>query len=104
SARALARATSPLSPYTTLFRSTIPSLGDQIQELLQKLPDRILRATDGIERLVNSPSVQGTVQDLGVVLRDVDLLVRDLRTEVKRSEEHTSELQSRFGLVCRLLL
>jgi paraquat-inducible protein B len=62
---------------------TIPSLGDQIQELLQKLPDKILRATDGIERLVNSPTVQGTVQDLGVALRDVDLLVRDLRTEVK---------------------
>jgi phospholipid/cholesterol/gamma-HCH transport system substrate-binding protein len=62
---------------------TIPSLGDQIQALLQKLPDKILRATDGIERLVNSPTVQGTVQDLGVVLRDVDLLVKDLRTEVK---------------------
>jgi phospholipid/cholesterol/gamma-HCH transport system substrate-binding protein len=62
---------------------TIPSLGDQIQALLQKLPDKILRATDGIERLVNSPTVQGTVQDLGVVLRDVDALVKDLRGEVK---------------------
>src|SRR2546422_2900215 len=27
-----------------------------------------------------------------------------LRTEVARSEEHTSELQSRLHLVCRLLL
>src|SRR5207249_6281222 len=26
------------------------------------------------------------------------------RTRMKRSEEHTSELQSRFDLVCRLLL
>src|SRR5437868_9849611 len=26
------------------------------------------------------------------------------RTQTKRSEEHTSELQSRFDLVCRLLL
>src|SRR5699024_11833143 len=32
-------------------------------------------------------------------------LVRDLHRELlERSEEHTSELQSRFDLVCRLLL
>lgn len=62
---------------------TIPSLGDKIQQALQKLPDTIVRATDGIERLVNSPAVQGTVADLGAALRDLDLLVRDLRAEVK---------------------
>src|SRR5699024_11568959 len=28
----------------------------------------------------------------------------DIKSYVKRSEEHTSELQSRFDLVCRLLL
>ena len=27
-----------------------------------------------------------------------------LKEEITRSEEHTSELQSRFDLVCRLLL
>jgi phospholipid/cholesterol/gamma-HCH transport system substrate-binding protein len=62
---------------------TIPSIGDKIQDALQKLPDKIVRAADGIERLVNSPAVQGTVQDLGVALRDLDLLIRDVRTEVK---------------------
>src|SRR6266704_6359762 len=30
--------------------------------------------------------------------------VRDERRRARRSEEHTSELQSRFDLVCRLLL
>src|SRR5690606_41883842 len=30
--------------------------------------------------------------------------VRSFQTETKRSEEHTSELQSRENLVCRLLL
>src|SRR2546428_7348325 len=30
--------------------------------------------------------------------------VRNLRTDTRRSEEHTSELQSRSDLVCRLLL
>src|SRR5699024_12000123 len=29
---------------------------------------------------------------------------RQCRSNLKRSEEHTSELQSRFDLVCRLLL
>src|SRR5437868_11425806 len=34
----------------------------------------------------------------------LDLSHTDWRPEVGRSEEHTSELQSRFDLVCRLLL
>ena len=62
---------------------TIPSLGDKLQDALQKLPEKIMAATDGIERLVNSPMVQGTVQDLAVALRDVHLLIGDVRTEVK---------------------
>src|SRR5689334_24644807 len=33
-----------------------------------------------------------------------DLLERRARAEAQRSEEHTSELQSQFHLVCRLLL
>src|SRR5699024_1888413 len=32
------------------------------------------------------------------------LILKDLGVEKVRSEEHTSELQSRFDLVCRLLL
>src|SRR5438067_10381636 len=38
--------------------------------------------------------------------RDADRLVQPPRSRVARirSEEHTSELQSRFDLVCRLLL
>src|SRR5699024_11946503 len=31
-------------------------------------------------------------------------VLEELKEEVPRSEEHTSELQSRFDLVCRLLL
>lgn len=62
---------------------TIPSLGDKLQDALQKLPEKIMAATDGIERLVNSQAVQGTVQDLGVALRDLHLLIGDVRTEVK---------------------
>src|SRR5690606_13100844 len=47
---------------------------------------------------------------LGTALKGVDLVVllaaehRDDVSPVSRSEEHTSELQSRENLVCRLLL
>src|SRR5699024_12231646 len=41
-----------------------------------------------------------TIQDADVLAQEVDVNnMKDLR-----SEEHTSELQSRFDLVCRLLL
>src|SRR5690606_41589817 len=38
------------------------------------------------------------------VLRDPKALRADIRAHLERSEEHTSELQSRENLVCRLLL
>src|SRR5689334_23964325 len=73
---------STLFPYTTLFRSGVADL------LLdaQRRPVEVLH------------------QGGAVVLLDV---VNDrLRQAVllRRSEEHTSELQSQFHLVCRLLL
>src|SRR5699024_11684354 len=40
---------------------------------------------------------------LGVIISMVTMIISVLIT-TKRSEEHTSELQSRFDLVCRLLL
>src|SRR5438067_7597628 len=39
-----------------------------------------------------------------LALKDIEELARHTAAEVDRSEEHTSELQSRFDLVCRLLL
>src|SRR5699024_11513903 len=35
---------------------------------------------------------------------DIERVAMDPSTIISRSEEHTSELQSRFDLVCRLLL
>src|SRR3989442_4828476 len=54
---------------------------------------------DGIEELVGHPLLERDDR----VVRDVDVLGADLGTTL-RSEEHTSELQSRPHLVCRLLL
>jgi paraquat-inducible protein B len=55
---------------------TIPSLQDQIVQMLQKLPEKIMTVTDGIERLVNSSAAQES-------LRDLDGLIRAIATEVK---------------------
>src|SRR5258707_9309041 len=73
-------------PYTTLFRS-----------LQNDLPPR----SDAAAGLGRSEIIP--LPELRAVLRQ---LARLLKVEVQheRSEEHTSELQSRQYLVCRLLL
>src|SRR2546428_6213731 len=78
---------STLFPYTTLFRSRVGLEGglgdDHLVARLQGCP------TDEREQLVGAV----TDDDLG-----------GGHTQIVRSEEHTSELQSRSDLVCRLLL
>src|SRR5690349_23186021 len=83
---------STLFPYTTLFRSRDdPGRGHRGERRRQ--PRRDLRA-DGSGR--RRPAVERRVaRGLGPVRR---------RADAERSEEHTSELQSRRDLVCRLLL
>src|SRR3712207_7121964 len=91
---------STLFPYTTLFRST--ELADVVPGL-----DPELRLP--VERRRVSPLLRGDDQD---ERRDPEAGHRDAQRrgdpdEVvgdARSEEHTSELQSRQYLVCRLLL
>src|SRR3712207_8712254 len=81
---------STLFPYTTLFRSR--ALGDQEQPAQQQ--HEVLHR-DGLHLLAGEPVLRHA--DPGP-LEDGDLVQR------RRSEEHTSELQSRQYLVCRLLL
>src|SRR3712207_7459104 len=80
---------STLFPYTTLFRS------------LQKPNRRLLAPDPGLHKRLFRP-----VGSPGVVLVDgrIGGAWRMAKGEVVRSEEHTSELQSRQYLVCRLLL
>src|SRR3712207_8207720 len=81
---------STLFPYTTLFRSRV-------------------EAPDGDARLGSDPEVEEgsepTLRGLRWVksgeLKEIELLPGWIK---ERSEEHTSELQSRQYLVCRLLL
>src|SRR3712207_7891076 len=81
---------STLFPYTTLFRSQ-RLLG---RELVAIAVGVVGDVTAG--RLVTQPLANRALCDAGS-------LGERLRRE-RRSEEHTSELQSRQYLVCRLLL
>src|SRR3712207_8057466 len=82
---------STLFPYTTLFRSV-------------SLLDHVL---GGHQQLLEGGGGAALEQD-GLLhpscLREQDEVLHVARADLDRSEEHTSELQSRQYLVCRLLL
>src|SRR5690606_41248384 len=88
----------PLFPYTTLFRS-----GERLGSARVELDDHLDVARHGdLGAHGATREDRGELLDLHVeVRRDLRELVRTGRG---RSEEHTSELQSRENLVCRLLL
>src|SRR2546422_6229081 len=79
---------STLFPYTTLFRSS--QCGQELGGAL----------SGSIVDVNGSRPFTGTISGV-VVDTTVDF---DAFVSVDRSEEHTSELQSRLHLVCRLLL
>src|SRR5438309_6808128 len=85
--------TSPLFPYTTLFRSG--------HDLLQ---ERDHRARHGLWVVHKGPVPTARQHDDVVDGEGLCLPPGEHRCDVGRSEEHTSELQSQFHLVCRLLL
>src|SRR5262245_65393531 len=87
--------TSPLFPYTTLFRSPRLDVAGADVEDLARAHDLVESRQRFIQRRVGIGLVdQVHVETVG--LQPPEALVR--------SEEHTSELQSLRHLVCRLLL
>src|SRR5206468_13110743 len=96
--------TPTLFPYTTLFRSNsnFPITPEPITaprvatSAFRYCRDRVKRGT----RVASSPNEGG---NLGGLRSPVKRPAED-RCDLCRSEEHTSELQSRSDLVCRLLL
>src|SRR3712207_8342362 len=83
---------STLFPYTTLFRSRISNLKFSMPQIL---PFRAWRY---------NPDLTPFIEDLTSPLFDVVSEKQRKALYQNRSEEHTSELQSRQYLVCRLLL
>src|SRR5690606_39887280 len=90
-----------LFPYTTLFRSNDPNL------LVFFGTGKYLDAGD-IPAAGATPATQTFygISDRGTAVdtNNNGLSRDDLAERTVRSEEHTSELQSRENLVCRLLL
>src|SRR2546428_1976585 len=85
---------STLFPYTTLFRSGNPSYQGWQWSDVEMHPTRVLKLViEGIAKI----SLR-TRRATYYLLKEPDLV------KTVRSEEHTSELQSRSDLVCRLLL
>src|SRR3712207_6952216 len=76
---------STLFPYTTLFRSVDANVS------VRPIGESELRTRWELKN----------VNSFSFVARGIEAAVRE---QVARSEEHTSELQSRQYLVCRLLL
>src|SRR5690606_39597735 len=91
--------TSTLFPYTTLFRSlsVVRHMADRIGVLyLGKLVE--LQEGRALFRAPQHPYARMLLDAVP------DLEMTGRRRRRVRSEEHTSELQSRENLVCRLLL
>src|SRR3712207_8111957 len=87
---------STLFPYTTLFRS--------LRHILRHIPGKLLVVWDGAPihrcREVKRFLAEGGAKRLKLLA--LPSYAPELNPD--RSEEHTSELQSRQYLVCRLLL
>src|SRR5256885_12089491 len=93
---------STLFPYTTLFRSVVRM---QVDAAHRRLPHDEQAVAHG-EQLGLQPIAVDVValeQEGRAVAEERLLLVHGLEAQ-RRSEEHTSELQSPCNLVCRLLL
>src|SRR5699024_12317277 len=93
-----------LFPYTTLFRSTLRGYGtsDPIAAVV-RAPSSVI--VDAFTLSFHLSAILSTnlypSKVILLKLRSRSLLFSYFETKAFRSEEHTSELQSRFDLVCR---
>src|SRR5699024_12465777 len=93
---------STLFPYTTLFRSLINNAGIGEQKMIDETDD------DWMMYVMNT-NLGGPMRYIREALKiflpkNDGVIINVSSVNGTRSEEHTSELQSRFDLVCRLLL
>src|SRR5699024_11389845 len=91
---------STLFPYTTLFRSR-PELAtdDNFNMNSKRVNNKQLLRT-----IIEKVLMEKSAKEVLSLLEENKIANAQLNTMNQRSEEHTSELQSRFDLVCRLLL
>src|SRR2546430_12767650 len=85
---------STLFPYTTLFRSPLsPRLQERYNIVPQGISAELIAETWGLKREELDEFSAHSHEKAGRAI-----------AEGRRSEEHTSELQSQSNIVCRLLL
>src|SRR5689334_24089553 len=89
---------STLFPYTTLFRST-----DASKPAKRLVGCMVAAPACGIRWSPSHRERKSGIKRCGPTAGPL-VRCRSARAEAPRSEEHTSELQSQFHLVCRLLL
>src|SRR3712207_8398363 len=94
---------STLFPYTTLFRSGVAVADAAVAAALGPLHEREPAHALGVQPRALLAGGEVDV-GLGPAARPEVLVAVEGRRAHPRSEEHTSELQSRQYLVCRLLL
>src|SRR3712207_8057941 len=78
-------------PYTTLFRSQQAAA---VVAALEAMTARMTAVDESLKTLARREGLEEATRPLSDAIKDA----------IARSEEHTSELQSRQYLVCRLLL
>src|SRR5439155_21835522 len=104
----LSNSTTTTDIYTLSLHDALPISLDETPRVVQNLP---MHARNH-QALANKRKISAVIFDYGEVLcrpPSLEHLARmaevfHMRGEQFRSEEHTSELQSRGHLVCRLLL
>src|SRR5699024_11950696 len=96
-------ARSTLFPYTTLFRSYVQA--KEAFNKARKRKDSFEQAHIAYAFVKEALAIERTIEQATDQLSQEDFTEAiNILSEPDRSEEHTSELQSRFDLVCRLLL
>src|SRR5690606_39765776 len=92
---------STLFPCTTLFRSG----ADLDMAVRDRDPAQLLDPADMDHRIERAMPLRHPQADIGAAGKDTGIRIAQQQIgQIVRSEEHTSELQSRENLVCRLLL
>src|SRR5262249_56621999 len=87
----------PDAPKVRRARAALGPFALRLQSLFEDRPE-------AVERLCAAIEARAAVRGLDAALGELDRELSQPRWKGRRSEEHTSELQSLTNLVCRLLL
>src|SRR5207249_9973906 len=103
----LSHHTAPTALYTLSLHDALPICAGANDRLVITATDQadtfVLDTITPLAGLTGQLTASGSSQ-MQILHRGVEAVEIDSRAGDDRSEEHTSELQSRFDLVCRLLL